>query len=78
MIGALIHRQHGHLHILDGAQRGQQVKGLEDESHLARTVRVEIDGLAQLGSLEEDLPWWPCRGRPADEGAWICRCRWGR
>ena len=55
MVGVLPGGQHGHLHVLNGAQRGQQIKGLEDESHLAGAVGVEVDGGAEPGVLKEDL-----------------------
>jgi len=41
MIYVLIHRQHRHLHILQGAQRRQQVARLKDESNLARAICVQ-------------------------------------
>ncbi len=79
MVGAVIHRQHGHLHIFDGAQRGQQMKRLEDESHLARAIAVQIDSRSQRGSLEQEPRlWWAYRGRPADAAGWISRCRSAR
>src|ERR1035441_5382423 len=53
MIDVLVHRQHRHLHILQGAQRRQQVERLKDESNLARAICVQVNGRSQRLVLEQ-------------------------
>ena len=79
VVRVLANGQHRHLHVFNGAQRGQQIKGLKDESHLVSAVVVEIDGGAErLRSERGPRRWWEYRVRPAVAARWICRCRWAR
>ena len=47
--------EHGHLDVFNGAQRGQQIKGLKDESHLMGSVVIQVDGGAELRALKKDF-----------------------
>ncbi len=43
VMGICLDGQHRHLHVLYGAQRGQKIEGLEDESDLSGAIVVEVD-----------------------------------
>src|SRR5436190_23330972 len=61
-LGAERSFEHGDLHVLAGAERGQKVKGLENKANLVDAQLVELAGLGKRQTVKVDL----ARCRPVE------------